>query len=180
MLQVSLNISFASVILWHSDLNEKFTWALNQQASRCFIVTNIQLHFLSFCVPSLTVYSHWLSPGPGPGLGSMGCMVLCRTFHTAPEQGQGRMWYAPIIQVLTLFQVVCFNGISMAFRCPVLVPPRYSQRERFLHNIRPSPCPCPGPRHSQRDYTTICTRVTKAIRISLYNTRPISAPTPVH
>ena len=21
--------------------------------------------------------------------GQMGCMVLCRTFHTAPEQGQG-------------------------------------------------------------------------------------------
>ena len=23
----------------------------------------------------------------------MGCMVLCRTFHTAAEQGQGRMGY---------------------------------------------------------------------------------------
>ena len=52
------------------------------------------------------VYSHWLGPEPGlgqgPGLvlsgtfhivqgpGRMGCMVLIRTFHTAPEQGQGR------------------------------------------------------------------------------------------
>ena len=39
------------------------------------------------------VYSHWLSPepgqGPGPEPGRMGCMVLGRTFHTAPEQGQG-------------------------------------------------------------------------------------------
>ena len=26
--------------------------------------------------------------GPGQGLGRMGCMVLIRTFHTAPEQGQ--------------------------------------------------------------------------------------------
>ena len=40
------------------------------------------------------VYSHWLGPESGPvqGLGPerMGCMVLIRSFHTAPEQGQGR------------------------------------------------------------------------------------------
>ena len=40
------------------------------------------------------MYSHWLGPEPGPkqGLGPrrMGCMVLIRAFHTAPEQGQGR------------------------------------------------------------------------------------------
>ena len=36
------------------------------------------------------VYSHWLGPGLGQGQGRMGCMVLIRTFHTAPEQGQGR------------------------------------------------------------------------------------------
>ena len=39
------------------------------------------------------VYSDWLSPGlgqePGPRHGQMGCMVICRTFHTAPEQEQG-------------------------------------------------------------------------------------------
>ena len=77
------------------------------------------------------MYSHWMSPGPGQGLGPepgrMGCMVL-RTFHTAPEQEQGpeqgqeRMLYVPIFQVLKLFQLVCFNDISMAFRCPVLAP----------------------------------------------------------
>ena len=56
----------------------------------------------------LMVYSHWLGPEPGQGLGlgpglvlcrtfhiaqgpgRIGCMVLIRTFHTAPEQGQGR------------------------------------------------------------------------------------------
>ena len=41
----------------------------------------------------LMVYSHWLSlepgQGPGPEPGSIGCMVLRRTFHTAPEQGTG-------------------------------------------------------------------------------------------
>ena len=37
----------------------------------------------------MTVYSHWLSPGPGQGPGRMGCMVLCKTFHTVPEQEQG-------------------------------------------------------------------------------------------
>ena len=77
-------------------------------------------------------YSHWLSPGLGqglgPGAGRMGCMVLRGIFYTAPEQEQGpeqgqeRMGYIPIFQVLKLFQVVCFNDISMAFRCPVLAP----------------------------------------------------------
>ena len=58
----------------------------------------------------------------------MGCMAIRRTFHTAPEQEQGpeqrqgRMGYVPIFQVLKLFQVVCFNDISMAFWCPVLAP----------------------------------------------------------
>ena len=66
------------------------------------------------------VYSHWLCPRPRHG--PMGCMVLCRTLHIAPEQGQGRMDYVPIFQVLKLFQVVYFNCISVAFRCPVLVP----------------------------------------------------------
>ena len=41
----------------------------------------------------LIVNSHWLSLGPGQGLGPepgrMGCMVLRRTFHTASEQEQG-------------------------------------------------------------------------------------------
>ena len=40
------------------------------------------------------MYSHWLDPESEPrqglGLGRMGCMVLIRTFHAAPEQGQGR------------------------------------------------------------------------------------------
>ena len=63
-----------------------------------------------------------------------------------PEQGQGRMGYVPIFQVLKLFQVVCFNCISIAFRCPVL---RHSQSEWFLHNTGPSPCPG----DSQCEYT---------------------------
>ena len=46
------------------------------------------------CLQRVMVYSHWLGPEPGPGQvqgpGRMGCMVLIRTFHTAPEQGQGR------------------------------------------------------------------------------------------
>ena len=72
------------------------------------------------------VYSHWLSLAPETG--RMAYMVLKRTFHAAPtqeqgpEQGQGRMGYVPIFQVLKLLQVVCFNDISMTSRCPVLVP----------------------------------------------------------
>ena len=70
------------------------------------------------------VYSRCLSlgPGQGPGPGRMSCIVLRRTFHTAHEQGHGRMGYVPIFQVLKLFQVVFLNDISMAFRCPVLTP----------------------------------------------------------
>ena len=40
---------------------------------------------------TLTVYSHWLTPGPeqgtGTGTGKMGCMRLYRTFHTTQEPG---------------------------------------------------------------------------------------------
>ena len=57
----------------------------------------------------------------------MGSMVLRKTFHIAPEQGQGpeqgqAMGYVPIFQGLKLFQVVCFSDISMTFRCPVPIP----------------------------------------------------------
>ena len=44
------------------------------------------------------VYSHW--PSPGPRHGRIGCMVLYRAFHIAPEQGQGRMGSVSIFQVL--------------------------------------------------------------------------------
>ena len=41
----------------------------------------------------LMEYSHWLGPEPGQGQGPgrMGYMLLIRIFHTAPEQGQGRI-----------------------------------------------------------------------------------------
>ena len=52
---------------------------------------------------SFMVYSHWLSPGLGHG--RMGCMVLYRTFHTASEQGQGKMGYKLIFQVPVPVQV---------------------------------------------------------------------------
>ena len=84
------------------------------------------VHSGAWCKQVLMVYSHWLSPGlgwgSGPVSGRMGCMILRRTFHIAPDQGQGRIGYVPIFQVLKLLQVVCLNDISMAFGCPVLVP----------------------------------------------------------
>ena len=86
------------------------------------------------------VYLHWLSPvlgqGPGPRLRKIACMVLSRAIHTAPEQGQGRIGYVPIFQVLKLFQVVWyFNGFQVASRDPI-----HSQCERFPHNV-PDPVP---------------------------------------
>ena len=53
-----------------------------------------------------------------------------------PEQGHGRNRLHTHFQVLKLFKVVVVYDISMAFRCPVLVPD--SQCERCLHNIGPS------------------------------------------
>ena len=87
----------------------------------------------------LMVHLHWLSPGLGDGL--MDCMVLCRTFHTAPEQGQGRLGYIPTFQDLKLVSDgVCYNGISMAFRCPVLVPDTASVNS-FCIILVPVPLP---------------------------------------
>ena len=99
---------------------------------------------------TLMVYSHWLSPGPEPGSRRMGCMVLIRTFHTAteqaqaPEQGQGRIGYALFFQGLKLFQVVCFNDISMVFRCPVLAPDTGSVNGFYIISV-PVLVPVPIP-----------------------------------
>ena len=46
----------------------------------------------------------------------------CTWTGTGTWAGIGRMGYVPIFQILKLFPVVCFNDISMAFRCPVLAP----------------------------------------------------------
>ena len=98
--------------------------------------------------PGLMLYSHWLSPGlgqgPGPEPGRMSCMVLRRTFHTAPEQqqgpeqGQGKMGFSSPETV----GVVCFNDISMAFRCPVLAPDTASVNG-FCIILVPVPVPVP-------------------------------------
>ena len=75
-------------------------------------------------------------------------MVLRRTFHTTPEQGQGseqrqgRMGYVPILLVLKLFQVECFNDISMAFRCPILVPDTANVNDVCIMSVQlPTPVP---------------------------------------
>ena len=66
------------------------------------------------------VYSHCLTPGPGPRPGRMACMILCRTFHTALGPGQGRspgktqMGAIPIFQVLKMFLVMN----TSVFPCP--------------------------------------------------------------
>ena len=46
----------------------------------------MQPGYLVLCV---MVSPYWLSLGLGPSHGWKGCMLLCRTFHTAPEQGWG-------------------------------------------------------------------------------------------
>ena len=61
------------------------------------------------------VYSRWLSLELAQGLGHGPGNFRDRDLNRD-------MGYVPIFQVLKLFQVVCFNDISMAFRCPVLAP----------------------------------------------------------
>ena len=86
-----------------------------------------------------------------------GPMVLRRTFHTAleqdqePEQGQGIKGYVPIFQALKLFQIMCFNDISMAFRSLVLAP-NMATVKSFCIILVPVLVPVPVPR-SQCDYT---------------------------
>ena len=102
---------------------------MDPDRDRCIFPFALYIYFIGIglgvgqCKLTYMVYSHWLSPGLGQGLelghGWMGCMSLCRTFHTAPEQGQRRMGFVPIFQVLKLFQVVCFNDILMSLRYPV-------------------------------------------------------------
>ena len=56
--------------------------------------------FVISCTGCHVVFTLAVSgPGQGPGLGSgrMGCMVFRRAFHTAPEQGQGRMGNVPVL-----------------------------------------------------------------------------------
>ena len=64
------------------------TWYIKLITERLFPLRLFRLFI------ALMVYSHWLGPelglGQGLGPGRMGRMVLIRTFHTAPEQGQGR------------------------------------------------------------------------------------------
>ena len=95
------------------------------------------------------VYSHWLSPGPGQGLGPepgrMGCMILRRTFHTAPEQEQGRMGYVPIFRSWN-----CFRWC-----------------EWFLHKIGPHSSLGPG--DSQCEYTIILT-LTDTVPVTYFIT----------
>ena len=68
----------------------------------------------------------WSGTG-GPGLGRMSCMVLIRTFHTAPEQGQGRtqgtfsapeewVWY-PFFRSWKMFPVMNISVFTVQVQC---------------------------------------------------------------
>ena len=57
------------------------------------------------------------APGSGQGLGTrhgwIGCMVLCRTSHTAPERGRGLIPIVPIVLVLVPFPVLVPDTASV-------------------------------------------------------------------
>ena len=71
-------------------------------------------------------------------------MVLCRPFHTTPEQGHNVL--RTHFQVLKLSGGVYFNGFQVSS-----FGRRHGQYEWFLHNIGPNLSPGLG--HSQCDYT---------------------------
>ena len=63
------------------------------------------------------------------------------------------MGNVPIFQVLKLFQVVCFNCISMAFRCPVLAPDTDSVNGFCIISV---PFPVPVPETASVNVPLVC------------------------
>ena len=154
-----------------ATLDEDFTHSLIMQSVRTDVINKIRYvthsmwHHIIFRV-TIMVYSHWLGPepgqGPGPvlcrtfhiaqGPGRMVCMVLIRTFHTAPEQGQGRtpvfitghifrtwkMGTRPILQVLKRFQV--FFPVPVQVQCERFLLKPYNP---FFQVPVPVPVPVP-------------------------------------
>ena len=110
------------------------------------------------------VYLDWLGPEPGLGQGQgprrMGCMVLIRTFHTAPEQGQGRtpgtfsgpeewVWY-PFFRSwkCALWWILVFFPVPVQVQCERFLLKPYNpffqvpvQCERFCIILVPVPVP---------------------------------------
>ena len=83
--------------------------------------------------------------GQALGLGQMGCMVLCWTFTSrCTWTGTGKNRLCAHFQVLKPFQVVCFNYISIAVRCPVLVPDTASVKGFCIISVR---VPVPSTSH---------------------------------
>ena len=66
------------------------------------------------------VHSHWLCLGREPQPGRM--VSHCTWTGTGTWIGTGKNGYVPIFHILKLFPLVCFNWISVAFKCPVLAP----------------------------------------------------------
>ena len=93
------------------------------------------------------VYSYWLGPEKGPGLGRMGCMVFIRTFHTAPEQGQGR---TQVLKMCPVFSGAVWKVLIKTIQ-PILPGP--CAMWKVLHNTSPGSCPGPGSGPSQCEYT---------------------------
>ena len=111
---------------------------------------------LLLCRITHMVYSHWLSPGPGPGTttrtwtnGLYGFMYnLSHCTWTGPGKN-GLCTHFPCPEtVLGGAFYWYFNGFQVS--SPGVT---HSQCEWFLHDIGPSPGPQPGPGHSQCDYT---------------------------
>ena len=136
----------------------------------------------------LMVYSHWLGLEPelGQGPGRMSCMVLIRTFHTAPKQGQGRtpgtfsgpeewVWY-PFFRSwkCALWWILVFFPVPVQVQCERFLLKQYNpffqvpvQCERFC--IIPLPVPVPVPVLDQASVNT------PLVPMSNRNIRPLRA-----
>ena len=83
----------------------------------------------------------------------MGCMVLCRTFYTDLNKNRENGLCTHFSGPETV-SGACFNGISMDFRCLVLISDTASLNGFCID-------PSPGPGHTQCDDTVILTSFVK-------------------
>ena len=125
-------------------------------AEQNYSVVKIVYKILISCILTtwwFMVYSHRLGPEPqpwqGPGPGRMGCMVLIRTFHTAPEQWHGtfsgpeewvyvlKMFPEYLCSSLSLFLLKPYNPSGLSLRifrhsyCVWVVQKSHSSTPRF-------------------------------------------------
>ena len=125
-----------------SNNSHKSTHTFCKVTSKNSIFTQIYLHTDHDFYGLITLAVS--GTGTGTETCTVACMVLCRTFHTAPEQGQGPTCIASIVLVPVPVPVPVPDTAS------VITPLTCFCTSLNKHA---GSSPCPGTGHSQCDYT---------------------------